>query len=106
MLLALADMVIAIFALESALLRADRVQAGCSERKQLLLQAVARTAAFDLVTQFQADANRCAAYVAQGTALVALQKTIARLTAYPVAGLLEAKQQLAVASTDAGAYPL
>ena len=103
--LALADMVIGIFALESALLRADRVQADASERKIRLRHGVAKIAAFDQVAQIQSAAARCAAYAVQGADLVALQQTIAQLTAYPVSGLLAAKQLLAADASESGVYP-
>lgn len=104
LLLALGDMAIDIFALESALLRADQGLVAASERKQALLQAVVKCLAFELSGQIQAAAGRCAAYGVQGTELVALQKTIARLSAYPVSGLLVAKQQLAAAASESGGY--
>ncbi len=104
-LLALGDIAIAIFALESTILRVAKVLSGASERKKNLLQAVAKTAAFDLNVQIQSTASRCAAYLVDGGALAGFQKDIARLTGYPVAGLLEAKQQLAEAAGESGAYP-
>lgn len=104
-LLALGDMVIYTFALESSLLRADKVFAVASERKKTLLKSVVTSTAFDLVLEIQSAASRCAAYGVQGIELAALQKNIARLTAYPVKGLLEAKQQLADAASESGVYP-
>ncbi len=103
-LLALGDMAIAIFALESSLLRAAKIMAGATERKRLLLQAVVRVTAFTNAAAFQLAANRCAAYGAQGEVLSELQLTIARLGTYPVQGLLEAKQQLAGAAAESGGY--
>ncbi len=106
LLLTLGDMSIAIYALESSLLRANKVMtnANISERKKALLQAVARVTAFETAAHFHSAAIRCAAYGVQGAELVALQKTIARLGTYPVVGLLEAKQQLADAATESGVY--
>ena len=106
LLLTLGDMSIAIYALESSLLRANKVMtnANISERKKALLQAVARVTAFETAAHFHSAAIRCAAYGVQGADLVALQKTIARLGTYPVVGLLEAKQQLADAATESGVY--
>ena len=103
-LLALGDMAIAIFALEGSVLRADKVLAGASAKRQGLLQAVVRVATFDAAARFQLAANRCAAYAVQGAELAALQKSIAGLGSYPVAGLLEAKQQLADAAAESGRY--
>ncbi len=106
LLLTLGDMSIAIYALESSLLRANKVMtnANISERKKKLLQAVARVTAFETAASFHSAACRCAAYGVQGAELVALQKIIASLGTYPVVGLLEAKQQLADAVTESGAY--
>jgi hypothetical protein len=97
-------MSIAIFALESSVLRAAKILAGATERKRQLLQAVVRVATFANAAAFQLAANRCAAYGVQGAALAALQHTIARLGSYPVEGLLEAKQQLADAAAESGRY--
>jgi len=97
-LLALGDLTIEIFALESCLLRA-------SKKKQLLLLAVARVAAFESGNRFRSAVGRCAAYVAQGNELAALQKTIEQLNTYPVIDLLPAKRQLAAAAADSGVYP-
>jgi alkylation response protein AidB-like acyl-CoA dehydrogenase len=105
LLLALADMIIAVFVMESSVLRADKVMAGTSARKRLLLQAVVRVITFETAARFQLAANRCAAYGAQGTELILLQKTIASLGAYPVEALLEANQQLAEAAAESGVYP-
>jgi alkylation response protein AidB-like acyl-CoA dehydrogenase len=104
-LLALGDVAIGIFALESALLRADKGSDAASQRKQALLQAVVKSTTFTLATQIQVDATRCAAYGVHGSQLADLQETIARLGAYPAAGLLEAKQHLADAASESGAYP-
>ena len=70
----------------------------------MLLQAVARVTAFETAVNFHSAASRCAAYGVQGEELVALQKTIAHLGTYQVVGLLDAKQQLADAATESGAY--
>lgn len=104
LLLALGDMAIDIFALESALLRADQGWSTASEGKRGLLQAVVKCLAFELSGEIQGAAGRCAAYGAQGGELPALQKTIARLGAYPVSGLLAAKQLLAAAAGESGGY--
>jgi len=106
LLLALGDLSIAIYAMESSLLRADMIMpnANTSEQKKGLLQAVVRVIAFETAARFQLTASRCAAYGVQGPELVALQKTFARLGTYPAVGLLEAKHLLADAATESGAY--
>ena len=104
-LLALGDMIIGLFALESSLLRSAKIFSGVSERQKKILQAVIKVAAFTSADRFQSAAMRCAAYGVQGADLVALQQTVARLCAYPAIGLLEAKQQLAAAAAESESYP-
>ncbi|GAB7025394.1 acyl-CoA dehydrogenase family protein [Geotalea toluenoxydans] len=103
-LLAIADMVITTFALESALLRADKTFASASTAKQELLKAVLTILTFDLSSQFQSAANRCCAYALSGDALVEMQKEIFLLSSAPVEGLLQAKHQLSQAAQEAGKY--
>ena len=102
--LALADLVIGIFALESVVLRADKVFAAASDKKKELLNAVVRSAAFEGAGRFQQAASRCAAYAVKGAALHTLQKSISHLCAYPGEGLLEEKQLLAEAAKESGKY--
>lgn len=104
-LLALGDMVIGIFALESGLMRADKIFSAASPRQKVLLESVVQVAAFDAASRFQAAANRCAAYSVSKTDAVTHHETVTRLCSYPAAGLLEAKQQLAAAATESGVYP-
>jgi alkylation response protein AidB-like acyl-CoA dehydrogenase len=104
LLLALGDMAIAIFALESSLLRADKVTANASERKRGLLQAVVRVNAFEAAGRFTLAASRCAAYGLQGPSQAALQKIIATLGLYHAVDLLGAKHLLADATTETGQY--
>ncbi len=104
-LLALADMAIAIFALESSLLRAAKSTPGASARKRSLLEAVVRVCAFDLAGCFQLSASRAAAYGVKGAELGLQQEIMVPLSAYPLSGLLEAKHQLAEAASESGVYP-
>jgi alkylation response protein AidB-like acyl-CoA dehydrogenase len=104
-LLALGDQAIALFALESCLLRATQILGGASTRKQALLRALVQVNAFEAATRCQQAAGRCAAYGVAGSELAPLQASLARLGSYPGAGLLEAKQQLAAAATESGGYP-
>lgn len=104
-LLALADMVIGIFALESTILRTTKAQATAGDGKKKRLQDTAQTGVFNLLDQVRSAAHRCAAYGSEGPQLAELQTTIARLTSYPLTGLLAAKQRLAAAASEAGGYP-
>jgi alkylation response protein AidB-like acyl-CoA dehydrogenase len=103
-LLALADMIIGIFALESVVLRADKVFATASDKRKELLEAVVRSSAFTEGGRFQLAASRCCAYAVKGDRLTALQKAISGLCAYPGEGLLEEKQLLAEAAKESGKY--
>ncbi len=103
-LLAIADMVITIFALESTLLRADKTLSASSEAKQNLLKAVVKVIVFDLTGKCGLAASRCCAYVLKGTELSDMRRKISELSDCQIEGLLEAKQLLAEASKDAGKY--
>jgi alkylation response protein AidB-like acyl-CoA dehydrogenase len=103
-LLAVADMVIVIFALESAVLRAEKTFPAASESKQELIKAVAKVAVFELAGQFQIAASRCCSYALKGDVLADMQKKVMKHSAFFVDGLLEAKQQIAEASRESGKY--
>lgn len=103
-LLAVADMVITIFALESAVLRADKILAASSPAKQNVIKAVVKVVAFELASQFQTAASRCCAYALKGDAMTDMQKTVSNLSSCPVEGLLEAKHLLAEAAKESGKY--
>ncbi len=104
-LLALGDMAIAIFALESSLLRGTKSSLTATALKKSLFQSVGRVAAFELSARFQQSASRAAAYGIDGEELRTVQRMLAEISAYPVIDLLEAKRQLAVAAGEAGGYP-
>jgi len=104
-LLALADMAIDIFALESSVLRAAQVFPGVSERRQAWLQAVVTVTAFEGGARFRLAAQRGSAYVLHGEGLRAMQRAIAAGCTYPGEGLLAAKRCLAEAARDTGRYP-
>ncbi len=105
-LLALADLAIGIFALESAVLRAAKVYPGASLQKQESLETLVKVVAFERAARFQLAASRGAAYALQGDQMASLQEAIARLSAYRVEGLLGAKQRLAEAAKESGRYVL
>ncbi len=103
-LLAVADMVITIFAMESAVLRASKTIATASETKQQILKAVVKVVAFKLSSQFQFAASRCCAYALKGNAMTDMQKVVSTLSACAVEGLLEAKHLLAETAKESGKY--
>jgi alkylation response protein AidB-like acyl-CoA dehydrogenase len=103
-LLAYADLAINIFALESALLRADKIFTASSDKKKELIQAVTKVVAFSLANLSLSSASRCSAYAVKGVKWTELQKSINQLCSYQADGLLEAKQLLADAAKDSGRY--
>jgi len=103
-LLAVADMVITIFALESSVLRAGKTFAAASETKKRIISAVVKIIAFDLTDKCRLAASRCCAYVLEGDAQTAMQKIVSDLSASHVEGLLEAKHMLAEAAKESGKY--
>lgn len=103
-LLAVADMILLIFALESVMLRADKTYPASSESRRGLLAAVAKVSVFELSSQFQTAASRCCAYALAGDVLVRMQVKCSQLSACPVEGLLEAKHLLSQASLESGKY--
>ncbi len=105
-LLALADVAIQIFALESAVLRAGKSAPGLSETRRALQLAAAKVQAFSAVEKAATAARRAAFYVGEGDTAALLLGGVRRLTKYDARGLLEAKRRLAAAVVEAERYPL
>jgi len=103
-LLVAADMAIQIFALESAVLRAEKVSPGASERKQELLLAAVKICAFNATVAVDTAAKKCAFYIAEGTAQTQLLGAVRRLARYDASGLLQAKRTLAKAASEEEKY--
>ncbi|THB72463.1 MAG: acyl-CoA dehydrogenase [Desulfobulbaceae bacterium] len=93
-LLTLADMIIQIFALESVILRVDKALKTTSDTKAIQYQAVARVCTFKMRQQFIAAAEQCAAFMDQD-----VSELLTAHTTYSSPGLLQAKQQLAEATS-------
>jgi len=104
-LLALSDVAIQIFALESAILRAEKACLSASDTRKGFLQAVVEVCTFDAVGKLTDAARRGAVYVAEGERLVSLQKAMYGLTSYDASSLLVAKRALADAVKDAEKFP-
>ncbi|MBM9604775.1 acyl-CoA dehydrogenase family protein [Desulfopila inferna] len=98
--LTLADAVIQIFALESALLRAEKATAAATERQQKFYRAVVGICAFRSKQQFVNAVGKYAAFIDDDT-LLSLSETI---ITYSARGLLEAKRLIAEATNQAGKY--
>lgn len=103
-LLAAADMAIQIFALESAVLRAEKTYPAASERKKELLQAVAKVFAFNAAEVAGTAAKKGAFYIEEGDALTMILSGIRRFAKYDASGLLQAKRTLAEAAIDEEKY--
>ncbi|WP_139800736.1 acyl-CoA dehydrogenase family protein [Geothermobacter hydrogeniphilus] len=101
-LLALGDMAIDIFALESSLLRVRRAGAGASAQKRSLLEAAAVINHFEIAGRLRQSALRLNAYGSDDPEMLPGQ--IERLCRCPGTGLLAAKRSLAAATGEAGGY--
>jgi len=97
-LLALADVAIQIFAMESAVLRAEKISPALSGDRSAVVRAAVKVNAFAAVEKVATAARRAATYVADGDTLAMMLGGIRRFGRYDAAGLLEAKRRLAGAT--------
>ena len=95
MLTAAADIAIQLFAVESVVLRAEKIYGASGESKQKLLKAVVKAFTFEAVEELSTAAKRGAFYVEKGDNLLMIMAGIRRFTKYNAEGLLEAKRLLA-----------
>jgi alkylation response protein AidB-like acyl-CoA dehydrogenase len=102
-LLALSDVAIQTFAMESALLRAEKAYSTATETKKQLLAAVVKVFAFSSKTNLVNAAERCAFFVEDESAMSLLDE-ISGMVRYSATGLLEAKRLLANATSEAEKY--
>ncbi|HEY6099206.1 MAG TPA: acyl-CoA dehydrogenase family protein, partial [Anaeromyxobacter sp.] len=105
LLLALADVAIQIFAIESAVLRAERISAGLPEGKRAAIAAAVKVHTFAAVEKVATAARRAVFYTAEGDTLTLLLGGVRRFTRYDATGLLEAKRRLAAAVLERERYP-
>ena len=103
-LLAAADISIQIFALESAVLRAEKTYADSNERKKGLLQAAVKVSAFAATEIVGTAAKKGAFYIEEGDALTMILSGVRRFAKYDASGLLQAKRLLAQAALDDEKY--
>jgi len=103
-LMAAADMAIQIFALESAILRAEKAQPKASERKQELYNAAVKIFAFSASEVAGSAARRGAFYVEEGDTLTMILSGVRRFSKYDATGLLQAKRLLAKAAIEEEKY--
>ncbi len=103
-LLAAADLAIQIFAIESAVLRAEKIMSEVTERKRELLKAAVKVFCFNAAEVAASAAKRAAFYVEEGDTLTMLLSGVRRFTRYDAAGLLQAKRALAAAAIEDEKY--
>ncbi|MBW6511459.1 MAG: acyl-CoA dehydrogenase family protein [Desulfuromonadaceae bacterium] len=103
-LLAAADISIQIFALESAVLRAEKNYAAASAAKRELLLAAVKVCAFSATEIISTAARKGAFYVEEGDTLTMILSGIRRFAKYDASGLLAAKRTLANAALESEKY--
>jgi alkylation response protein AidB-like acyl-CoA dehydrogenase len=103
-LLAAADIAIQIFAIESAVLRAEKILSKQSEAKQQQLKATVKVFTFNATEKAATAAKKAAYYVEEGDGLLMLLSGVRRFTRYDASGLLAAKRTVAAAALDAESY--
>lgn len=103
-LVALADVSITIFAMESALLRGEKIYPALSENRNSLIAAAVKIFTANAVEDAARAAKKAAYFTAEGELLQLLLSGIKRLADYDATGLLEAKRLLAEAAKEKEKY--
>jgi alkylation response protein AidB-like acyl-CoA dehydrogenase len=103
-LLAVADVAINIFAIESTVLRAEKILPNLSESKKVSVSAAVKVFTFNAAETAASAARRSAYYIEEGDNLTMLLAGIRRFTKYDATGLLKAKRQLAAAALEVERY--
>ena len=103
-LIAAADIAIQIFAIESAVLRAEKILPKLSQAKQEQLKATVKVFTFNATEEAASAAKKAAYYVEEGDSLMMLLSGVRRFTKYDASGLLAAKRAVAAAALDAEQY--
>ncbi|MDO9068948.1 MAG: acyl-CoA dehydrogenase family protein [Deltaproteobacteria bacterium] len=103
-LMAVADLAISIFAIESTVLRAEKILPKLSEHKKTAVSAAVKVFTFNGNEKAASAARRAAYYIEEGDTLTMLLAGIRRFTKYDATGLLKAKRQLAADSIEADKY--
>jgi alkylation response protein AidB-like acyl-CoA dehydrogenase len=103
-LMAAADMAIQIFALESAVLRAEKCSVAASARKQEFYRAAVKILAFSTSEATGSAARKGAFYIEEGDTLAMILSGVRRFAKYDATGLLQAKRALARAAIEEEKY--
>ncbi len=101
---AVADIAINIFAIESAVLRAEKIMPALSEARKGAVTAAVKIFTFNASEKAGSAAKKAAYFVEEGDNLTMLLGGIRRFTKYDATGLLKAKRLLAAAAIEAEKY--
>lgn len=104
MLIAAADLAIEIFAIESTLLRVEKIAGEASESKRAQLLAALKSIFFHGAERAATAAKRGAFYIEEGDPLTMILSGVRRYTRYDASGLLQAKRLLIEASCETEKY--
>lgn len=104
LLLAAADIAINIFAIESAMLRAEKMLAGLSPAKKENAIAAVKVFTFNAAEKTATAARKAAYFIEEGDNLTMILAGIRRFTKYDASGLLQAKRTLADAASASEKY--
>jgi alkylation response protein AidB-like acyl-CoA dehydrogenase len=99
-LMAAADIAIQIFAIEGAVLRAEKACQSASDSKKKLLEAVVKVFTFNATEVAGTAAKKGAYYIEEGDTLLMILSGVRRFAKYDATGLLQAKRLLAQASCE------
>ena len=99
-----ADLSIQIYALESAVLRAEKNYEAASESKKELYLAAVKVCAFEAAEVGGSAARKGAFYIEEGDTLTMILSGVRRFTKYDATGLLKAKKLLAEAASSGEKY--
>ena len=103
-LLAIDDVAINIFAIESCVLRAEKMLPTLSDAKKITITAAVKTFSYTAAENTAAAARKAAFYIEEGDTLAMMLGGIRRFTKYDATGLLQTKRALADAAIEAEKY--
>ena len=103
-LMAIADIAINIFAIESSFLRAEKIMPTLSDARKGAVTAAVKVFTFNASERAATAARKAAYFIEEGDNLTMLLGGIRRFTKYDAAGLLRQKRLLADAAIEAEKY--
>jgi hypothetical protein len=93
-----------LFALESAVLRCQKIKASASAHKSKLLDAVVCVCAFDASEKLATAARRAVNFIDDDKSCAAIHKVLGSFCYYETNDLLKAKRSLAEATSENEGY--